>query len=639
MQKEIIQNELNKVNLLKNALIKLFSKTEKIYFSSNELDEIFITLFNSKPTADEKEYKFIGLIAQIPEVMVLTYKEDGYFLILKKNIQLPEYLGEILAEEDIIINHFELIKQHTILDDQIKEISKKNEFKIQWIITDSNKKYWTILKNNVFEYGGGIIKDPSIIVSIIEDKALTFFYHGRTILPELDIKGKRYQIVLFAQICERVFFTVKHPLGHGIIERLLATGYFKKENEREEEHKREQQLKLEEEERETKRKQVIIEKLEKEKKLREREMVYNNIISYFEDLTKIYDEIKIKELQKKLPQEIQENFSVIFDKSFIALIEEMIMNKDINARIRSESLTFITGDENSKPDRLKEIISSEDVKEIIVLRGGDWKIEENQSVFYFKVKVKNNSKFVITNIQIVLTSIPTGLISKSDNYKIDALNPKTFESPTFKFTAKDSCVGDFIKGIVLFTDHMGNQQTFNINPFRIEYVCNLLVPKLITEEDYEKNTAIMEEKKIVFDCNLAPDKLESEITEILEHNNFYILKNPQGLTSSDFRKFKAYAEGKYDKQDVALSIIMQKLTDQADKLIIKAMSNKEEKIIDLLKDISIKCSSLKSSSEDSMQLEIICKNCSCIIKLADYMKLKDTVVCEACGEDIEIPKY
>ncbi len=69
------------------------------------------------------------------------------------------------------------------------------------------------------------------------------------------------------------------------------------------------------------------------------------------------------------------------------------------------------------------------------------------------------------------------------------------------------------------------------------------------------------------------------------------------------------------------------------------MSNKEEKIIDLLKDISIKCGSLKSNSEDSMQFEIICKNCSCMIKLADYMKLKDTVVCEDCGEDIEIPKY
>jgi len=238
----------------------------------------------------------------------------------------------------------------------------------------------------------------------------------------------------------------------------------------------------------------------------------------------------------------------------------------------------------------------------------------------------------------VLTSIPTGLISPSDNYKIETLNPNSFESPTFKFIAKDSCVGDLIKGIILFTDHMGNQHTITINPFRIEYVCNLLVPKSVTEEDYEKNTAIMEEKKIVFDCDLSPDKLESEITEILEHNNFYILKNPNNLVKSDFRKLKAYAEGKYDKKDVAFSIIMQQLKDQANKLIIKAMSNKEEKIIDLLKDISIKCDSLKSSSGDSMQFEIICKNCDRITTLKDYMKLKDVIICESCGKDNENPK-
>ncbi|HEA70465.1 MAG TPA: hypothetical protein ENH98_00915 [archaeon] len=67
------------------------------------------------------------------------------------------------------------------------------------------------------------------------------------------------------------------------------------------------------------------------------------------------------------------------------------------------------------------------------------------------------------------------------------------------------------------------------------------------------------------------------------------------------------------------------------------MSNKEEKIIDLLKDISIKCDGLKSSSGDSMQLEIICKHCDRIITLTDYMKLKDIIICESCGEDIQIP--
>jgi len=454
---------------------------------------------------------------------------------------------------------------------------------------------------------------------------------------------------------------VKPYLEHNINDRLLATDYFKKEGEwTEEEYEKEAEKlgwtvkilkehfrlnpqdylkkKKEKEEEEEKRKQAMVEKQKKKLERKEKERIYRNLVSQFKGLTLIYAEIKIVDLKKKLPKEIQENYSTIFKKSFVALIEEMIMNKDINARIKGEYLTFLTGEENSKPILLKETVSPKFLNGIIILRGGDWKIEVNQSVFYFKVKVKNNSSFVITNIQILLTSIPTGLISQADNYKIEILNPNSFESPTFKFIAKDSCVGDFIKGTVLLTDHMGNQHTITINPFRIEYMCNLLVPKLVTEENYEKNTAIMEEKKIVLDCNLTPDKLESEIIEILEHNNFHILKSPSSLVKSDFRKLKAYAEGKYDKQDVALSIIIQKLSDQANKLIIKAMSNKEEKIIDLLKDISIKCDSLKSSSEDSMHLEIICKNCNRIITLTDYMKLKDNIICEACGEDKEIPK-
>ena len=156
--------------------------------------------------------------------------------------------------------------------------------------------------------------------------------------------------------------------------------------------------------------------------------------------------------------------------------------------------------------------------------------------------------------------------------------------------------------MVLFTDHKGNQHTLPIQPFKIEYVCNLLTPKSITEEDYKKNTAIMEERKIIFDCELTPDMLESEISQILEQNNFYVLENPQTKESLDFKTIQAYAEGKYDKQDVALSIIMQKLTDHTNKLVIKAMSNKQEKIVDLLKDISNKCDHLKIFTVDSIQL-------------------------------------
>ncbi len=571
--------------------------------------------------------------------MILQHREKGYFLILKENIQVPEYLKEILAIEDVIIKHFELIKQFQLHNQIIS--SKNDEFIIQWVIIDTNKKYWTTLRNGVFEYGSGIIEDPLITISTPESTALDYFYQESTALRKLDIQGKRNVITAFEKIRERVFFTGNHPLGNDTNERLLIIGYQTKEKEGEEEQKRKQLLKLKKIEKEKRRKQEIIEEREKEKKHEEKERFYYRLVSNFENLTGIYDEIKITDLEKKLPKEIQENYSEILNKNFVALIEEMIMNNDIRARIRGEYLTFIRGEVNSKPNLKKERIASQDMKYIAILRGGDWKIEDNQSVFYFKIKVKNSSKFVITNIQILLTSVPPGLLPELDRYKIETLNPDSFESPQFKFTAKDSCVGDFIKGMVIFTDQKGNQQTITIKPFRIEYVCNLLVPKSITKENYRKNTASMQERKIIFECDLESDKLESEVAQILNKNNFFILDVPNKRDKPDFRKIKAYAEGKYDKQDVALSVIIQKLADQKNKLIIKAMSDKDEKIIDLLRDISIKCDALKSTpeySEDLASIEVNCTNCESIIIVTDNMKLKDFIICEVCGEEIEILK-
>ena len=584
----------------------LFETSEKIYFSSGEFD--------------------LRLISKIPEVMALPRGKDNYVLILKENIQLPENLKKIIASEDVIIKVFELIKQNVPLDRQLKEQSKNERFDIQWVITNSNKKFWTTLNNYIFEYGEGLIEESSITVSMSVAEALKYFIQGGITLREMNIQGNYYQITIFEKIRKRYFYSEKDPLEYDINERLISIGYFKKEMEKKKESERKQQLRLKKKEEEKKRKQDAIKKQEKKH-------LYKSLRSQIEELTRIYDEIKITELEKKLP-----NYRPIFNKSFVALIEDMIINKDIQARIRGEYLTFITGVSNSKPDHIQKIITPQDKKKVTISRGGDWKIENNQSVFHYKVKVQNNSKFVLTNIQILLTSIPSGLISQSDRYLIDVLNPNSYESPTFKFSAKESCVGNKIKGVVIYTDPKGNPQTVSIQPFKIKYVCNLLVPKTIMKENYEKNIPSMHEQKISFGCKLSPKELEPEVSKILQHNNFYLLKNLNELKSPDFRKVKAYAEGKYDKEDVAVSIIMQTLADHTNKLVIKAMSNKEEKIMDLLKDISKKCDTLKSSAESIFPAEIFCTNCESLIILTDYMKSKENTICEKCGQEIKISR-
>lgn len=59
-----------------------------------------------------------------------------------------------------------------------------------------------------------------------------------------------------------------------------------------------------------------------------------------------------------------------------------------------------------------------------------------------------------------------------------------------------------------------------IKPFEIVYVCNLLVPKPITESKFDENIAFMNKKEIELDCDLEPEIVEKEISKILSTNNF-----------------------------------------------------------------------------------------------------------------------
>jgi len=232
-----------------------------------------------------------------------------------------------------------------------------------------------------------------------------------------------------------------------------------------------------------------------------------------------------------------------------------------------------------------------------IKRGGDWDVEGNQSIFKYKVKVHNSSEVILTNIQIILTSIPRSLEVESELYKIDHLRPYAYESPVFKLKARESCVGDVIEGVITYMDPFGKQHMETIEPLKIEYVCNLLTPKQVTETEYKRKTASMDKREITIESDLAPEKLEIELASILESNNFFLLDKTPEPTESKVREIKGYAEGKYDKEDVGLSVVMQQMPDQSTNLVFKAMSEREEKLIDLLRDINVKCDDIKSCNE------------------------------------------
>jgi len=313
---------------------------------------------------------------------------------------------------------------------------------------------------------------------------------------------------------------------------------------------------------------------------------------YIEKICSVYSSISFKELQLKTKVE---------SSDLKVICEDMIYTGKIKAQIEGDIIVFksktspvknvaVSGSKTSKTTE-KELIN-----EIEVLRGGQWKIEGTQSVFTYKIKVKNASEHVITNIQLIMTSIPKGLNVQTDRYKIDILNPHSFEAPVFKLYARDSCVGDLIKALVVYTNSKGNSKSIDVQPLEIKYVCNLLVPKEITKAEFEKKTILMEDQKKVTFCSGDLEDVEKKLASILEKNNFYILPKNQNFQGLDYSKIEGFAQGRYDKKEVALEIMLQQI-DKNTQLIIKTLSDEKSKVTDILRDISVQCDDIKSDTE------------------------------------------
>ena len=67
--------------------------------------------------------------------------------------------------------------------------------------------------------------------------------------------------------------------------------------------------------------------------------------------------------------------------------------------------------------------------------------------------------------------------------------------------------------------------------------------------------------------------------------------------NSELTGVKGFAEGKYDKQEIALIIKVKKVTEGNNLITIVAMSKKEWVAKEVLKDINVKSNNLKSTHE------------------------------------------
>jgi len=120
-------------------------------------------------------------------------------------------------------------------------------------------------------------------------------------------------------------------------------------------------------------------------------------------------------------------------------------------------------------------------EEVTVRRGGEFVGNRMR----FKVKVVNESSYMITDVLVYLLSYPKEALKfASDNTdcQFPKIEPGGFRSPTFDFLPTQDCVKGEILAGVSYVDMMGKAHTLSTKPFVIRAVCDLLIPDQVSPE-------------------------------------------------------------------------------------------------------------------------------------------------------------
>ncbi len=300
------------------------------------------------------------------------------------------------------------------------------------------------------------------------------------------------------------------------------------------------------------------------------------------DLKKIYDEIQFDIILEKID---------IDQSLLIRILESMIKKQEINAKIRSNSLIFIA---ETKVEKSKQT----QFKGFFIGRSGHWEVNQ----FHFKIKLKNNSSNVITDIRIILDKFPEMLkLEGQELMRIPHLEPEGgLWTPEFKLYAGNDCVSGKIHASIKFFDSSGKSIDYEVKPLEISYICPLLEAKNLDEINYLRRTKTMKklEKEIQLNVYYDSSKLLEEITNKMEKMNLAIIKHDEDINSS-----YGYAEDKINHDGLALETEIRSLIDGQTKIIIKAICEKGNKCASLLHKAVEEITELELSSEKSIIID------------------------------------
>jgi hypothetical protein len=268
-------------------------------------------------------------------------------------------------------------------------------------------------------------------------------------------------------------------------------------------------------------------------------------------------------------------------------------------------------------------------KEVQVLRG----CAPVGGKFEYKVKIVNNSPYVVNNVTVTIIAYPEDCMELPDQTvkKLARIEPGGFRSPQFTFIPTKDCVEGKILASVSYIDHHNELETVEVEPFLIRSVCDLLEPLQTTMEDFELMLGEMSASREEQVVQWNPEVLFMKAEKLLPQRNFHILEAESSAEEGLFRgTIRGLAEGKYTRKKVAVRIVITGPVDaEASKVIVEGLGEDAAMLPTTIDEIA--------KGIDAW----ICMNCGSGLDTDEVTLIKtgQAVECQYCGRTMTMDVF
>jgi DNA-directed RNA polymerase subunit RPC12/RpoP len=179
--------------------------------------------------------------------------------------------------------------------------------------------------------------------------------------------------------------------------------------------------------------------------------------------------------------------------------------------------------------------------------------------FEYKVKVKNETGYVVTNVTVSIVAFPQDCMEMAGETvkSIPRIEVGGFRSPQFTLFPTKDCVQGKVVATVSYIDFRDQLHTTQVEPCIIRSVCDLLKPSEKTSKEFDlllsNLTKTNQEQTMDWNARILFTKAE----KLLPAKNFHIVDTDEKVVNGDFiGTIRGYAEGKYTGKKVAVVFLI-----------------------------------------------------------------------------------